>query len=111
MIQSDGYDWAAVFNRLTLSGATYGEVYLPSFWQTPGPSPELNHNTTERIAQLKAEIGKVPRERLLLRSPHPVPDAGCYRPLRLRRGRSWLEGRFRCSVGARSRSCLPLPCS
>ena len=38
MIQPDGYDWTKVFDRLDTVGATYAEVYLPSFWQVPGPS-------------------------------------------------------------------------
>ncbi len=58
MIQPDGYDWAPVFARLTNNSATYGEVYLPSFWQIPGPSAAYNHNTADRITQLKSEIKK-----------------------------------------------------
>ena len=55
MIQPDGYDWSQVYARLDLSRATYAEVYLPSFWQVPGPTPEYNHNTEARI-QLESEI-------------------------------------------------------
>jgi hypothetical protein len=56
MIQPDGYDWAKVFGRLDVTGALYGEVYLPSFWQVPGPTTTYNHNTPERIASLEDEI-------------------------------------------------------
>ncbi len=56
MIQPDGYDWSKVYARLDLSKATYAEVYLPSFWQTPGPTAQYNHNTDARIAQLENEI-------------------------------------------------------
>ena len=56
MIQPDGYDWTKVYDRLEATDATYAEVYLPSFWQVPGPSAAYNHNTLERIAQLEAEI-------------------------------------------------------
>lgn len=56
MIQPDGYDWTRVFDRLRTSGATYGEVYLPSFWQVPGPTPAYDNNTEARIAQLEKEI-------------------------------------------------------
>lgn len=31
MIQPQDYDWSAVYNKLYEVGATYGEVYLPSF--------------------------------------------------------------------------------
>ncbi|MGB0101104.1 MAG: hypothetical protein WBP61_12570 [Nocardioides sp.] len=56
MIQPDGYDWAKVFDQAVAADATYGEVYLPSFWQTPGPTAQYNHNTTARIAQLEKEV-------------------------------------------------------
>lgn len=61
MIQPDGYDWTRVYDRLEASDATYAEVYLPSFWQVPGPSPTYSHNTSERIAQLEAEIAAFDR--------------------------------------------------
>lgn len=56
MIQPDGYDWTLVYGRLTAVSATYAEVYLPSFWQVPGPTAQYNHNTTARITQLESEI-------------------------------------------------------
>lgn len=56
MIQPDGYDWTAVFDQAEAASATYGEIYLPSFWQIPGPTEEYDHNTPERIAQLEREI-------------------------------------------------------
>lgn len=56
MIQPDGYDWSRVFANARAVGATYAEVYLPSFWQVPGPTPQWNHNTLEKIAQLKQEV-------------------------------------------------------
>ena len=56
MIQPDGYDWTRVFERLDVVGATYAEVYLPSFWQVPGPSAAYDNNTDGRIAQLEREI-------------------------------------------------------
>ncbi|WP_243058099.1 hypothetical protein [Nocardioides sp. SR21] len=56
MIQPDGYDWAKVYDRLATADALYAEVYLPSFWQTPGPSAAYDNNTTARIAQLENEI-------------------------------------------------------
>lgn len=56
MIQPDGYNWPVVFARLYETDATYAEVYLPSFWQIPGPTAQYNHNTAERIAQLQQEI-------------------------------------------------------
>ncbi len=56
MIQPDGYDWSRVFDGLERTHATYAEVYLPSFWQVPGPTPQYNHNTRARIAQLERQI-------------------------------------------------------
>lgn len=56
MIQPDGYDWDKVFARLDRVGATYAEVYLPSFWQVPGPSAQYDHNTEAKIADLEHEI-------------------------------------------------------
>ena len=56
MIQPDGYDWSKVFARLDATNALYGEIYLPSFWQVPGPTPAYSHNTTTRITQLQNEI-------------------------------------------------------
>lgn len=44
MIQPQDYDWAKVYSRPVAVGATYTEVYLPSF-------------TLARAAQLKTEIG------------------------------------------------------
>lgn len=64
-IQPDGYDWNAAYARLgdpaklpTQSSinsvnATYAEVYLPSFWQVPGP---FGNNTQAKIDQLKSAI-------------------------------------------------------
>ncbi|HEY1117151.1 MAG TPA: hypothetical protein VGE43_05575 [Acidimicrobiales bacterium] len=63
MIQPDGYDWARVYDQAVAAGATYAEVYLPSFWQTPGPTAQYNHNTTERIAQLEREIAAFAKTR------------------------------------------------
>lgn len=62
MIQPDGYDWAKVYDQARAAGATYGEVYLPSFWQVPGPTAQYNHNTTARIAQLEKEIAAFARD-------------------------------------------------
>jgi hypothetical protein len=56
MIQPDGYNWASVFDSLDATNALYAEVYLPSFWQVPGPTAALDHNTPERVAQLEAEV-------------------------------------------------------
>ena len=56
MIQPDGYDWSRVFDGLERTHATYAEVYLPSFWQVPGPTPQYNHNTRARIDQLERQI-------------------------------------------------------
>ena len=56
MIQPDGYDWSQVYARLDLTNATYAEVYLPSFWQVPGPTAAYNHNTEARIQELESEI-------------------------------------------------------
>lgn len=56
MIQPDGFDWAEVFDSLDATKALYGEVYLPSFWQVPGPTAALDNNTPARIAQLETEI-------------------------------------------------------
>jgi hypothetical protein len=56
MIQPDGYRWDRVFDQLDKSHATYAEVYLPSFWQVPGPTRELDHNTSARINQLERQI-------------------------------------------------------
>jgi hypothetical protein len=55
MIQPDGYDWTKVYDQADAASADYGEVYLPSFWQVPGPTAQYNHNTQERIAQLGRE--------------------------------------------------------
>ena len=60
MIQPDGYDWSKVYARLDQSQATYAEVYLPSFWQVPGPAAQYNHNTEARITQLETEIKPSP---------------------------------------------------
>jgi hypothetical protein len=56
MIQPDGFDWAEVFDSLDATKALYAEVYLPSFWQVPGPTAAHDHNTLARIAQLESEI-------------------------------------------------------
>jgi hypothetical protein len=56
MIQPDGYRWDRVFDQLDRNHATYAEVYLPSFWQVPGPTALFDHNTTARIDQLQREI-------------------------------------------------------
>ena len=56
MIQPDGYDWTKVYDQADAASATYGEVYLPSFWQVPGPTATYDNNTTARISQLEAEI-------------------------------------------------------
>ena len=56
MIQPDGYDWTKVYDQADAASADYGEVYLPSFWQVPGPTATYNHNTQERIAQLGREM-------------------------------------------------------
>lgn len=58
MIQPDGYRWKRVFARLDSSRATYAEVYLPSFWQVPGPTAQFDHNTRARIAGLEKQIRK-----------------------------------------------------
>ena len=56
MIQPDGYDWSRVFDRLDVVDAAYAEVYLPSFWQVPGPAVAYDNNTDAKIAQLEREI-------------------------------------------------------
>jgi hypothetical protein len=63
MIQPDGYDWARVYARLVAVDATYGEVYLPSFWQVPGPTSAFSHNTPSRIDELEAAIAQFARSR------------------------------------------------
>ena len=46
----------ALRHALREPGATYAEVYAPSFWQVPGPTPQYNHNTRARIDQLERQI-------------------------------------------------------
>ncbi len=63
MIQPDGYQWARVFDQLEKSAATYGEIYLPSFWQVPGPTASFDNNSTSKIADLESEIAAFSKSR------------------------------------------------
>ena len=71
MIQPDGYRWKRVFARLDLSKATYAEVYLPSFWQVPGPSAVVRPQLSgpDRPAR-ESQIRRFHRQDLLrIRAP------------------------------------------